>query len=56
METVQKCVGKDVWCCYFELHSSNDAVIPKDVGGGFLFDSLCSSFSVVLKLGHILEK
>lgn len=56
METVQKRVGKDVWCCYFKLHSSNDTIIPKDVGGGFLFHSFSSSFSVALKPGHILEK
>lgn len=51
METMQKCVGKDVGVVL-----SNDAVIPKDVGGGFLFHLLCSSFSVVLKPGHILKK
>lgn len=56
METMQKCVGKDVWCSYFKLHSSNDAIIPKDVGGGFLFHSFSSLLSVALKPGHILEK
>lgn len=56
METMQKYVGKDVWCCYFKLYSSNDAIIPKHVGGGFLFHPLCSSFSVALKPGLILEK